>query len=278
MSNEFIFADHIKKADFSKERSSLEERLKNAFFHFKKEYIINRIKRLNEIEKLTDNTYPFIEWFFEEMASHKYCKAEYDSKRVMGLFGNEICMNTVTIKGEGIEDFPINGKPTFNISRDKRRKESVIPVLEGSREANLILYDYPLCDLPLFGKLETEYEFETYFSLGWTDKGKPFNFTKDILNLGSFLSEVPIFYGEPGKVNYRVGDGLHDELMKSVLPKYGRERLNLSVRMYIDGKKLFYQGNMESSGTFPFFISKDRDGDRQKRMTPKAPYREPVGV
>ncbi len=80
------------------------------------------------------------------------------------------------------------------------------------------------------------------------------------------------------KVNFRTGDALWEELMKSIFDNFNdshnpsRENYNLGGQIYISGEDtLFYQGNFECDGTFPFFIRGDNNKNKEKNIITKSP-------
>lgn len=263
--SDFVFSEHIQKMDFNPLREKTEKWLKRfSFIPFARKNIENKIKEIDELQKRTDNNYSFIEWFFGEMQSQNLCRAKY---RISDSFlhpGED--WHSVHINGGGIYEFVINGEPHFSISDDRKEKETRIPVMEGSQEEQLILFGYPIIELPPFGKLHVEYDFETYFNTGGYSDGKPLLFTDNPLDIGGWYGGY-MYYGKPGKLFYRADDKLHEELEKSVLPMRARERLNIEAKVYLE-EALFFQGNIDCTGTFPFFRWRDKDKPRDAAKSP----------
>lgn len=270
----FVFEEHIKKADFSLARNKLEKRLR-FFSRIPKleRGIEERIKDVKRLQERTDRSYRFLSWFFDELQSQEYCNAIYSVSDVfLGSRKGKNEFYKVNISGSGLENFEINGFSSFDTSADRKLRKTIIPVLEGdAQEAKLILFDYPLTEIPLFGKLNVEYEFETYFNLGCYQEGEPLMFTNNLLKIAE--SGEKVFYGKPGRLAYREGDLLSNELNRGVTGIfYGEERDRLKIQAKIfSGGQLFYQGNMECRGTWPFFIRKGRDKPKEKKIMPKNP-------
>lgn len=278
--SDFVFSECIKRMDYAPVMEKLEKRRKMfSFLSPVRKNLENKIKEIDDLQKRTDSNYTFIEWFFGEMQRQNLCTAKYKISDNLLHSGPGNDWHSVDIEGMGIYEFPINGKEAFSVSEDGKERSTTIPVMEGSQECNLILFDFPLIELPIFGKLHVDYEFETYFNIGSYESDEPVLFTGNPLETGNWLQDYSLcFYGKPGKLFYRAGDRLDEELQKGVtgvfsqLPRK-RKNLNLQAKIYLDDGALFFQGNMECTGTFPFFIRRDKN--RRRDSSPKG--KKPVG-
>jgi len=260
---DFIFEESISKIDYSPAIQSLEKKLKNPL-NFNKKIIEEKISSYKKEQENLDISYANISWFFSEMERQKKCKAS-------------LCFNTVFIEGKGLETAIIREKPRYYMSEDKNSKSTVIPVTIGNDECNLLLFCQPQTEIPRRGTLFIDYEFKTEFKLFETyritdDIDKKWKFA-DINNNLEYL-----FYGNKNKNKFclRVGDGLWEEIHNSMFDKFDnspmprREKYALSGQMFTRDQ-LYYQGNFECDGTFPFFVRRDDRGDRQKAETPDFP-------
>jgi hypothetical protein len=188
----------------------------------------------------------------------------------------------IIITGSGLETFKMREEPRYTISQDKKSKETVLPVSVGSREDEIRIYDYPSPSTPLnrFSKISLDYRFSTEISLGGNCSSygerrfskKPEERVKYDGDLKSKLAYF--FYGEPGKVAFRIGDAIHQELKDSVLGTWTydnapRDKIDIQA-IVLCNDLVVYQGNIHVTGSFPFYIDRDNEGDFE-RESPKTP-------
>ncbi|MFH0832088.1 MAG: hypothetical protein V1886_04465 [archaeon] len=269
-SSDFVFNDCIKRIDYSPVRGKTERMLKRfSFIPFARRSLENKIKEIDTLQMLSDKAFHFWDWFFDEMKSQNLCRAKHNFYKEMDtIFLKHEDSHQIGIEGESYIEFEINGKPEFSISDDGKGRETTIPILEGSQPENLILYDYPKTDLPPFGKIYVEYKFDTRFYLGDYTEGLPFSFTDNPLKNKESDTEWRLFYGKPGCVYLRFDDRLEEELTKSVYPRHEEgKRFEMEGKIY-SGNELFYQGNIDCTGTFPFFITKGKKRQRDAVKNP----------
>lgn len=270
--SDFVFDEHVSRMD--------SQSVKKALMNRPLEKILGLIFEIN-LDKLTSKTandlaqgFDTIRDFFLNMESQKYCQV----KNIIKYSDGKIRSNNVNIYGTGMESFNINGTPEFHISKDNLQKKTIIPVEKKGDEFNIIIYNHPSVEIPsITEKIDIHYDFKTWFSLGdcYSD------FTKNPLKTQRDLerSHTDYFFGEPGKLKYRMCDAFWKELNESIFGKMlyitqKRDRFNLSGKIYTMSKDLLYQGSMDSSGTFPFFIRKDSDDKAESRIRPRSPKSE----
>lgn len=231
----------------------------------------------SEMARLGQEKFEGIRWFFEQMRAQKYCNATYHSYRDED--GRED--HYVKIIGGGEEVFDANGVPSFLMSKDGIIKSTILPVKKGSDEFNLTIYDWPkAAEIPVYGQITVMYQFHTEFRLGSSSIG----FTKNPRE--NSISNTEIFdvkyipptyrwYGKPGQLYYRAGDGLNKELIDGIFGHFAsiseRKNFHMDGKIYVNKDTLLYPGKIESDGTFPFFIRKDPDAGRQKPTVPSVP-------
>lgn len=231
-----------------------------------------------------NNHYQKFSDFFERMQGQGYCTIDYSVNNTLGE------SHTVTISGEKTDIFTLNGNAK-NRQTAKREEEIMVPVEKQGDEFCLVLYHQPTAPLPGFGEIMLHYTFKTSFSLGKRYNGHAQwgipPFTKDLLetNYGYNYDKqdyIGAWCGEPGKVIYRFRDALFQELRDAIfaplLPfgKDKREHFTMEGTLSLLTGQAFYQGLMESTGTFPFFIRKDEDDDddSEKMHVPFSPPTE----
>jgi len=295
---EFIFNEHILKMDygpFLKEakdkKNKIEEKIKKFCWvpFYKKSkitemsYFQKEIEKIEKIEKIIDKEYDALEWFFNKIRTGKYCKVEYnENKENYDAFA-------LKIHGRGIEHFELNGETRFKLSSQEGIKHSYIPIMEGDVESEFEIYDYPKIEIPKKGKIFVDYSFSTKMNIGKWDFN--YHYTEDPFRINwfnpykfNFEPEIHYFFGKPGKIYFRMGDAIHNEIIKGcvgnimTIPEK-RENFNMEGKIYLSSNnELIYQGNFDNDGFFPFFILKDKDKNRGKKSIPKIPDSVPVEV
>ena len=266
----FVFEEHILPLDRADVRNhiTLWEKLVWLFSTGEKGRLDGLDKLVDsEMTRLGEEKYKDIKWFFEEMRAQKYCNVTYHSYR--GKSGWED--HHVKIKGGGEEVFDANGVPTRLMSKDGVIKSTILPVKKGSDEFNLTIYDWPQAEIPVYGQITVMYQFWTEFSLGRSS----LVFTKNPRETnkvdGAGINHH-YWYGRPGQVHYRSSDGLYNELIDGIFGLPGeRKNFHMDGKIYVNRNNLLYPGKIESDGTFPFFIRKDPDADKQKPTVPSVP-------
>ena len=261
--SEFDFDEHILKLDLDEIRRREEElRRKNRGLS----KILNSLRstpNLDSINNFNEDEYNeefcLVRNFFQNMYMEKYCNSRYIIEK-----DTDKEIHKVRIYGTGVEDFELNGESDFNMNFTR------IPVEKNGQEFRLAVYAQPQTFLPPFGKINVEYRFETNFRLGYKNEGECTTFTDDVFETSSRgYGRIHYYYGEPGKVYFRIRDALYNNMNNAIFGDYNNQRPNfhLQGRVYLDNK-MIYQGEMESSGTFPFFIERDNDNN-EKDNSPK---------
>jgi len=205
--------------------------------------------------------------FFNKINEGKYCNCEYFSPQK----NLEWLDHILKISGKKLEEFTICDIPSFEITPNGEKK-TVIPIEKNGDQFDLFLFDHPQSrEIPVYGRLELDYKFDLEISLGGLT-----SITRNVKN------RAETHFGEPGKIYFRLGDKFYSEITEKVLgslkTKHNRRgiyRPNFYMQgvISINGEFL-YQGQIDSNGTFPFFLKRDPEGDRGERTTP----RKPVGV
>jgi len=299
--NAFDFGKHILKIDKETIRKNLGSKTLRKLFN-------GALFNEEKFEKMVTEEYNHINWpynnikeFFDEMNEQRYCNIKYtitDHNSVVR--GVE---HKVIISGAGIETFNLNGITNFHIVHGE--KIAVIPVEKNESTAEdsfeLIIFNHPQVEIPAVGTISIMYDFNTEFSVGEKYSGmlsisrdSSTRFTNNIL---SGINR-DTWYGKPGEVYYRWGDGIYEELNKAIFgglfDRYPKERrldqdklermLTKDTSLFFRGREKFkmqgtihfnrsnefiYQGIIESSGAFPFFLWKDEDKDDKKQHTLK---------
>lgn len=282
----FVFEDHILKLDIDKlNKEKLEKFDRGIFSRFRKEKR-NEIIGWNKLsaERYSEQ-YTFMENFFNHIKSQNLSETYgiSDSNRILPRF-------EILIKGEGIQTFDINGKPTFYYEdNDELRKKMKIPVSKNGDEFNLTIDAHPQIDFPIMGKIDVDYWFKAKMFLDkWSPRNEKerYEFTRDIdqiyeSHIFSDLPPVNYFFGEPGRVFYRPGDAVCHQFFNFIFPGKRREKsegFSLEGKIYINRAEFFYQGLIDSDGTFPFYLREDKGRNRKQRVKPKMPAVEPVLV
>ena len=147
-----------------------------------------------------------------------------------------------------------------------------IPVVIGSSEETLTIYEHPQIPLSVYSNLIIKYKFDSFMKLGSYIDGKPVPFTDNIFE-NRLDSDYDYFYGQPGRVFVREKciDSLGDELNKSILRRRSIDNkgFNLQVQIYLEkDNHFFYQGNMDNTGFFPFLIKRDKNDKENILDTP----------
>lgn len=222
-----------------------------------------------ELQREEDNRhYNIAKRAFEDMFSQG--RVEIEHKR----FANNV--HKLTLTGSGIQDFRLNDEPRYYISDDYRVKSSSLSVDMGSRKGEIIFHDYPSSkkSLGIFSKITLDYHFSTEVSLGGdvSCEGQTFtdNPNQRAENLGN--RRIGFFYGAPGKVLFRFGDAISNELQRAVLATWHyndveRDKLRVWGEASLEDE-VIYQGNFSVKGSFPFYIDEDRDGSFPRKPTP----------
>jgi len=284
----FEFDKHVLRMDESIIREKLEskivKRAYNRLFHNEK--LDDLVK--SELGQL-DFLYDIVQNFFDRMNSQKYCNIEYNISE-NDYFGYSLKHN-IEISGSRTETFNLNGHSDLYKLQDGS-KVTVIPVKKGIDMFNLIVFDHPKTKLPNIGTIDVYYNFQTSLSLGEIDKRRYAHnhFTKNpLLTSKEHSSEYTEYYwyGKPGEIRYRHDDRFFKELEKSVLGiMYLRFPLNKNISKELlniildknharkkfdmlgsislqENNKFIYQGIIESTGAFPFFLWKDNDNEKE---------------
>lgn len=205
---------------------------------------------------------------FEDMLSQGRVDIEHK------VFHNNT--HKLILTGSGIENFVLRKKPKYDISQDRREKSTVLFVHMGSHEGEINLYDYPRSreSLGELSRITLDYSFSTEISLGGEFSCDGQTFTDSPNQRAEFYGNrsVGFFYGEPGKVAFRFGDAISNELQRTVLGTWiykdaVRDKLKIEGEISL-GDEVIYHGNFDVKGSFPFYIDEDRSGDRAKTPEP----------
>jgi hypothetical protein len=295
----FEFDKHVLKMDKELVRNKLQVKiirraLNNALFD--KEGFDRMI---DEEYHSINGFYEHVKSFFNEMNEQKYCTLKYSIEQNK-FFGKAI-EHKVEISGSGMETFNLNGITRFYTINNS--SITTIPVEKGADTFDLILFSHPQIEIPTVGTINLIYDFNTSFSVGQEYNGvlrfASTAFDNNPLKRTQFYpleGTKTFWYGKPGEVYYRYTDGFFEELKKSIFgailtrfPRdepigenkledmlsadYKREKFKLQGTITFDRSNNFiYQGIIESSGAFPFFLWKDDDGGRNGRK----PITEPT--
>ncbi|MGV8141598.1 MAG: hypothetical protein ACP5NW_04125 [Candidatus Woesearchaeota archaeon] len=299
----FDFDRHVLKLDKDTVKKSLKHKFGRRLFH--KLLLKQSFEEFVEDEYETLNAYYSpIKTFFEEMNAQKYCNIKHIVKNDTLIWkGIE---HKLDISGSGMETFNLNGLARFHMIKDT--KITTIPVEKHEDEFYLILFGHPQIEIPTVGKIDVQYEFNTSLSLGEQYRSmipsSPFVSNPmmiDYLHLGGIER---YWYGKPGEVYFRHSDGFYWEIKKGVIGSESarlfmhdlddkelenmviqnkddyfsnkREKFKMSGTVTFNRSNTFiYQGMLESSGAFPFFIWKnDDDSLRRKYGIKPAPSHE----
>lgn len=301
-SMDFDFDTHIQKLDKEVVREKLRKSL------LRKVHSLRTGESLDEVterrhDELTQH-FDIFRNFFTLMRDIGDCDVQY-----IHTVEDDWESHDVRIEGSDTKTFDITGLPKFG--NDEARKIMHLPVKYNDDEFMLTFFDHPQQHVPPppFGKVEVMYEFATRFSLGshskfqkdplktWTVsnttnyhpiRGNNYVTLFNLLILER-ASEAPFggvtgferyWYGKEGKPVYRFQDALWGELANAIFgPWYHGERYNFKMQGIVHtnpGDSFLYQGKLESSGTFPFFLGRDDGSAKSKSPKPVMPDMAPV--
>ncbi len=270
MEKPFVFEDHIVRFIHPKiaPRKKIANKLPNWLAENFSAYFV---APLEVLQRKDDEHYNYAKDVFQLMISRGMVDIEY-------LPGN-YRPDRIRITGSGLESFKMREDPRFKISEDRKSRECSLPVEVGSREKDeIIIYDYPNHSVPLsrFLKLSLDYTFSTEINLGEESSYGDKRFTKDPDKRmewdGGLSKYVGFYYGKSGKVSFRCHDAMSDELNATVLgtwvyPNIRRDRVKMQGKLYCEDN-LIYQGNLNVTGSFPFYIDEDNSDNRVKEPEP----------
>ena len=202
--------------------------------------------------------------FFDEMQARDYCEQSY-----IELFdptGRLISAN-LKIKGDKSESFYLDEEPVFGLDK-KERKITTFKVSKGSNEFELILHGHPSQEINTFEPLNVNYKFEVTIPIGDSDF-----IDKRVGNRyhSAFFSDNSTYYGQVGKVYFRSGDKLFEDLLDKVMGHMTlfpqRRGLEISASVY-NGQRHVYNGLISSTGSFPFFLHDEKDRQKERLISP----------
>lgn len=266
MNKPFVFEDHIVRfvdPRIDKRRKFADSLPDFLAVHFRE----NFLKDIEARQEEDARHYDYAKNAFRDMIAQDRVNIEH-----------KVSLNNshkLVLTGSGIETFKMREDPRYIISDDGKDKKSFLPVDIGKNENEITLYDYPRSRnaLTRFSKVTLDYHFSTEISLGgeFSCDGQEFSKKPDERRKWDGQKYVGIYYGAPGKVSLRFRDAIFDELSKTVLGTWiytaiNRDKLSLWGVVKIQNE-VIYQGNFRVTGSFPFYIDEDRDGDRVR--TPK---------
>ncbi len=262
----FVFSEHILKMDYWPYIEEVNEKLSRRFLLSKtKNGLEKKLEELKGLQRTIKEEHNHVKSFFEGMLNNKHCTVElvkciYDNLNIGAYY--------LKIDGKGTERFFIDGEVRYETSKDGKAKLLHIPTIIGNQSEVITIYDHPPPEatLPTLGSILVRYKFDTSLTLGyWGEDGMIFPFVSDPLDQGS-----DYFYGKPGKIVMRPLDRLTAELNQAIFYRKSASedsKFNLEVSIIHEkGNKIFYKGNMDNTGSFPFFITKDTDGGTQEDM------------